>query len=485
MVMKSLVFLSLFVALSTFAAESMKDSPDLDQCEHRSNNRATTDVQLTSAHGTRPIQRTLAALEKSTAQNPARVRVLFYGQSIVGQQWHPLVMAELKRRYPTVIFEVQNRAIGGFTSPDLIRTAESDLYPYYPDLLFFHVYGPMDKYEGIIRKVRQVTTAEIVLWTSHLDRKESDSREKIEQAAREQNARSKAIFDIANRYGCMVIDLRKKWAKMMLDKGYTPDDLLTDGIHMKTSAAGFSSYAKFICEELVRMPGAVGDAGYCGEIESIPLTDSRIRRGADGSLSLTFSGNRVVAVANGRGCGKFGITLDGRNPREFSEMFYTTRPSTFVSWMPMVKHVDVADGVLPVEEDWTLTFIEGTKSLGKPVHYKVEGSVTGFDGEGWNTNDFRSISGRAKIAQSDFHTWQYGYFVKQLNHKDKDSAPGQTVKWSVKPLFVNPYDAQQSQNAHTVIVQNCANCQHQLLLKPLDGGDCGIDGFIVYRPAGK
>lgn len=54
---------------------------------------------------------------------------------------------------------------GGFTSPALIRTAEHNLYPWYPDLLVFHVYGPVAPYEEIIRRVRAGARAEIVLWT--------------------------------------------------------------------------------------------------------------------------------------------------------------------------------------------------------------------------------------------------------------------------------------------------------------------------------
>ena len=70
-------------------------------------------------------------------------------------------------------FMFHNAAIGGFISPALIRTAEHDLYPWYPDILVFHVYGPVDKYEEIIRNVRARTTAEIVLWTSHLSARET------------------------------------------------------------------------------------------------------------------------------------------------------------------------------------------------------------------------------------------------------------------------------------------------------------------------
>ena len=33
------------------------------------------------------IQRTMKALEESTAENPAHLRVMFYGQSITAQRW--------------------------------------------------------------------------------------------------------------------------------------------------------------------------------------------------------------------------------------------------------------------------------------------------------------------------------------------------------------------------------------------------------------
>ncbi len=220
-----------------------------------------------------PIQRTLNALEKSTAANPARVRMLFYGQSIVEQGWHTNIVRQLKERYPTAILEVENRAIGGFTSPT-------------------------EKYEAIIRKVRETTTAEIVLWTSHLDKKEAESRESIEGLLAEPDTRSKAIKDIAARYGCLFVDLRKKWCRMMLDTGTGCDVLLMDGIHMRPDGPAFGYYSNFIAEELVRIPETNGEPKFSGTITEIPVTDSRVKSAADGSLRLEFEGNRVVAVSD-------------------------------------------------------------------------------------------------------------------------------------------------------------------------------------------
>jgi hypothetical protein len=104
------------------------------------------------------IQRTMKQLSDSTPEHPARVRVLSYGQSITAQPWTSAVKKELKQRFPSVQFEFHNPAIGGCKSPSLVRTAEPDLYPWYPDLLIFHVYGPMEPYEEIIRKTRERMT---------------------------------------------------------------------------------------------------------------------------------------------------------------------------------------------------------------------------------------------------------------------------------------------------------------------------------------
>jgi hypothetical protein len=167
-------------------------------------------------------------------------------------------------------------------------------------------------------------------------------------------------------------------------------------------------------------------------------------------------------------------------------MYFTTRPSKMLSWMPMIKHVEIApDGAGPVVEDWTLTYIDGTMPLGNPIHYKVEGSVTGFDGEGWNTNDFKSVSGRVVIKKADFHSWQYRYFIKE-GHGDKkrDSVPGQKITWSTRALFTDPFPAGMP-DARTTLVQNCANGRHLLSIRPQVGGKVGVKSFIVYAPAKK
>lgn len=107
-------------------------------------------------------------LATSTSEVRNTVRILFYGQSITEQKWTDLVTADLKTRFPHAMIVSENRSLAGFSSQLLVKTAESELYVFQPDLLIFHVYGAHDKYEQIIRRVRERTTSEILIQTDHV-----------------------------------------------------------------------------------------------------------------------------------------------------------------------------------------------------------------------------------------------------------------------------------------------------------------------------
>ena len=97
----------------------------------------------------RNIQRTMTLLATSSPTHRNKVRILFYGQSITEQEWWHAVADDLRRRFPYADLVIENRALGGFSSQLLVKTAETDLYSYYPDLMIFHVYGAHNDYEDI------------------------------------------------------------------------------------------------------------------------------------------------------------------------------------------------------------------------------------------------------------------------------------------------------------------------------------------------
>ena len=421
------------------------------------------------------IQRTMKKLEESTKENPSYVRILFYGQSIVAQGWRDDLMKYLKEKYPTVVFDVKSRAIGGFEAGNLIRTAESDLYPFYPDLLFFHVYGELDKYEQIVKNTRERTSAEIVLWTSHLN-----ASQKAEKMLEQRDKRSLAIMEIAKRNSCMVIDLNKKWSEMLLANKWKSSELLRDGIHLNEK--GVKYYAGFIAEELVRIKGAEGVAEVSGTITEVPFESDMVKKNSDGSVELTFEGNRVVAIPDGKQLGKMNILLDGKSPAAYPEMYANTRPSTLVMWMPMIRCVERKDGVLPIAQNWELIYTEGTKREG-PVAYKVKGSVTGEDGYGRSDEDFVSNSGQVVIKTADFHgNQQYKRFLKNPRFSNNYARVGQKIKWKTYPLHSEMFSSAKTER-RVVIVQNCENTKHTLKFIPTKNAKIGISKFVIYKPA--
>ncbi len=411
------------------------------------------------------IQRTMTRIAQSTPQNPATVRFQFYGQSITAQAWTGLVGKDLAERFPSVKFTFHNPAIGGFTSPALIRTAEHDLYPWYPDILVFHVYGPVDKYEEIIRNVRARTTAEIVLWTSHLSAAETLDKNP------DDDARIVAIRAIAKKYDCLLIDVRKKWIAYIEEHHLEPRALLNDSVHLNPE--GVKLMASFIGSELLHAPGLATTA-QAGTVTDIPLDSPAVARNAAGDLTLAFTGNRVVAVSGAGGEGSANVLLDGEPLDARPELWAVTRPSTGPQiWMPAIKQISFEKALLA--EDWTLTCLNDSTPDAKKIHFKVTGSLTGDDGEGFSTERFVSKSGRVVIEPADWHlVWSLGY--KKLTLPE-----GFQVKWKTYPLFTAKYEPQPA-GAETVLVQNCTSTTHKLTLKG-STGNLGITGFRVDAPA--
>lgn len=424
--------------------------------------------KIVSNPSVKNIQRTMKALEESTLANPARVRVLFYGQSIVCQEWTALVQKKLKEKYPTVKFTFQNNAIGGYTSERLVRTAESDLYPWYPDLLFFHVYGGIEKYEEIVRTVREKTSAEIILWTSHLSANQ-DPKAMIAQ----RDQRSKDILAIAEKYNCMVIDLNKKWCELLNKNQWPAQKLLRDQVHLTPEGCGY--YAKFICEELQRLPKFEKIESTSGTIDTFDSSDSRVVKNTDGTYSVKFRGNRISVIPGKDSAknAKATILLDGKDPASLKDLWANSRTSLCPKWMPSI--YSVRFNVPLVEESWTLSAFPDSSADGQRIHYKVEGSLTGPDGEGFSTEDFTSPSGRVVIPKGSFNT-MFGYFKMDLPKDYK-------VTWKSLPLFTNPLtftDSAIESGAPLVLVQNCSNDSHVLTIIP--DGKISFELFIVNTP---
>jgi hypothetical protein len=428
----------------------------------------------TNAHG-RSIQRTMALLATSTPEKRNTVRILFYGQSITEQKWWQAVADDLRRQFPNANLVIENRAIGGHSSQLLVKTAEADLYPFYPDLLIFHVYGSHVDYESILRRVRERTTAEILMQTDHIT-KDEDLNEETDPAKltpKQWNAWMNHAFlpSTAARYGAELCDQHTIWKHYLREFNLPPSALLSDGVHL-------NDHGCFLMAECVK--------AYLRYDSSWPTNDwsDRVKtftvgreiHWQDGRLKLEFEGNRVDVVVAKGSAAPARVLIDGRKPSEFPELYGFTRTTAFPNsnW-PMLLRVSSEKPL--VAEDWTLT-LHGSPTNAQSVSFEIVGSKTGPDGEGRAGQRFVSRSGRVVIEPGD---WNLDYCLKVFQ---RPLPADFQVQWKAlfrgTDEFISPGVSDPTLEATVTLAQGLANTKHQVEIT----GDAGtpIAAVRVYRP---
>ena len=434
------------------------------------------------------IQRTMTLLATSTPEHRNHVRILFYGQSVTRNPWWQDVAEYLRRTYPHADLEIENRAIGGYSAPVLIRTAEFDLYPYYPDLLIFHVYGGVEggEQEKIIQKLRRTTTAEVLLWTSHfrwprgVPRDGDPNDPAVQKLSEPDEVRSEMIRRIADKYGCELAEVRERLRQYLKEHHLFPQDTLNDTVHP-------NKLGNFLIAELLK-PSLRYDPKFPNDmwkdmVRDVPVDDPRVRRRADGSLELSFEGNRIDVIPQqppaGQSAGSARVLLDGKSPSEFPELYYHARPSNAPhdAVRPAINHIGHLKPL--VLEKWTARLLacDPEKNL---LRYEVIGSQTGPDGQGDHLKRFVSKSGRVVIEP---RMWMVCWAVK---YRKRPLPENFEVTWEVKPLFKDLYEppklVEPAKESAVTLVQGVSNARHTLRLIPNGNGPVVIKAFRVYCP---
>jgi len=436
-----------------------------------------------SAFGT-GIQRTMTLLATSTPEHRHTVKVLFYGQSITEQGWWKIVADDLRARFPNADLVIENRAIGGFASQLLVKTAEADLYPFYPDLMIFYVYGSHIDYESIIKRTRERTTAEILMQNDHVtndkDFDELTDRAQIRPDGKMWNSFMNFVFlpDTAKKYGCELCDERAEWKAYLKENKLAPKDLLRDGVHLNDH--GCYLMAEFVKERLRYLPKAPQDA-WKDLVRTYEVGKDVKWEG--GTLALDVDGNRIDLLA-AKGDGKAApakVLIDGKKPSEFPGCYAATRTTAYPqsSW-PCLKRV-MAEKPL-VLEDWTVR-LKDVSDDGKQAKFEVIGSKTGPDGEGTAAEKFVSKSGRVVIEPDD---WNLAFCRDVFK---RPLPQGFEVKWKIVPMFVDEYAApevkDETKETVVTIAQGLPNGRHTLKVLAEAGGQPAIRAVRVYRPPVK
>ena len=305
-------------------------------------------------------------LATSTPEQRNTVRILFYGQCITEQKWAKLVEEDLRRRFPHANLIIENRALGGFASQMLVKTAETDLYPFQPDLLIFHVYGAHDKYEDIIRRTRERTTAEILMQNDHVtkpaDFTEETDPAKLPPAGKHWDAfmNHNWLPSLARKYGAELCDQRALWKAYLTENQLEPKALLRDSVHL-------NAHGEWLMAECVKAylrydpqarPVAAEDWVKTYEV-------GKDVRWTDGKLRLEFEGNRVeVDLQTGAAPRPPPCALMAASRPNLPELYGFTRAVTqpegkwLVKW-PVIAPIGSQKPLLV--EDWTLAVTQGRR----------------------------------------------------------------------------------------------------------------------------
>ncbi len=418
------------------------------------------------------IQRTMTLLATSTPAHRNKVRILFYGQSITEQEWSKQVADDLRKRFPNADLEIENKAIGGFASQLLIRPAEHDLYPFYPDLMIFHVYGANGEYEQIIKSTRSRTTAEVLMQKDHVTQWPPAVPDQTKDKGMwwDDMMNNHFLPEIAQKYGCGIADDRTPWLDYLKTNHYEPRQLLKDGVHLNDH--GNFLMAALVERNLIYRPDLPKD-NWKNLVRSYKIgTDIKPK---DGRLTFEFEGNRIdlMPTRNAKVGTQARILIDGKKPSDFPELYAITRPAPG-PWSPLAVVRVNHDSPLIVE-DWTLK-VTSVNPDSTHWTFDVDGSVTGADGSGNNDTPFTSKSGRVRIDPE-------GFF------RNGTIPVGYAIKWKVyrlnSDMFTVPPMPDAAREYPTTIAQGLANTKHKLEVVADAQGSFPIGSIRIYQPPVK
>jgi hypothetical protein len=431
-----------------------------------------------TTHWGTQIQHTMELLATSTPENRKAVKILFYGQSIVGTQWHTFVERALRERYPYADLTVENRALGGYSAEYLVKTVELDVLQSQPDLVVFHVYGDHIQYEKIIHTIRQRTAAEVMVMTDHWKRSDwKDGGLKLNNWA--------GFYDrflplVAKKYACELVDVRGPWKAVLEGNGWKPDELLRDDVHLND--AGRELMAQLALRQMLYRPEleTVYSKGLAKTLSvSTKETPGDLNWNGN-TLDFAFEGSRIDLLREHAGGASCTVTIDGKAPSAIPELTVHARTTSIVEPYEWPELMRIGFAKIPEPQIWTLTIDSVDDIAHKAISFSLEGSVTGPDGRGSNLRDFVSKSGQVTIAADDWALKRKGQAFK-----DGLVKPGMKIRWETMRLADDLYFPSgllelDRPVVHT-LVGGLPNTKHTVKLVS-DGIPPPITAICIYRP---
>lgn len=417
------------------------------------------------------INRSLSLLHNSTIDKPYELEIFFYGQSIVGGMNSKRLVDSLQKIFPYTNLTHDNKAIGGFQIPSLIKTANHDVYHENPDLIIFHAYSGIKDglFDSLIQTIRRRLSSDIILFDHHYVWDTSGS--KLDSKNTIDSLESIAIKEIAKKYNCAYINVREQWAQYLNENNLGANVLIGNTIDSEVhpNEEGKKLLRNIILSSILEKEYKKYDPNQDKLRQSILIKNKRK------FYKKKFTGNRVDLISDTivDPETEIQVLIDGKPPSAFRNSYYISRPSIgYNSWMPMIKKVSFGKK-FPRSEEWLLTINEVDRENRK-FKYKLEGSITGFDGEGNSESDFVSNSNRISIDKEDFYLFDIERIIGldtpknyQVNFKVIQTAKD-TIQLSSKKTKYQLFSDINSE-------------EHTLKLKFLKG-NTKLKKLIIYKP---
>ena len=313
---------------------------------------------------------------------------------------------------------------------------------------------------------------------------------------------SVALRDVCRKHGVEFVENRRELAEYLKRIGRKPSALLGDSAHQNEHGlcCTWDNIVRHIARPerfnydfqsrerrlLVSPPTKSG-------MESVvlsngwPAADGMVRASKPGErIKVEFTGNRIDMLGRAvKGGGTIRVLIDGQ-PAHQAPIFYSTsvkaQPKSF-PWKivgpgpgDVGPHaVELATNLVP--QTWTITLTSETGD------YRLEGSVTGPDGEGNSTKPFTSRSGQIHI---DPDLWR---FNRQENKGEftYGNRAGDKYTFDVYRSAIGQvsFSAAEPGPLHRPLVENLPNGKHTLEIVTQGDGDMAIESFYVFQPPEK
>lgn len=366
-----------------------------------------------------------------------------------------------------------------------------------PDLIFTYTNGSLDGLDALLTEIRRSTTADVIVPSLHFFQGSKITPEGIEVF---EGVPIEKVREVCRKHGAEFVENRRELAEYLQQAGLEPAALVGDPVHQNQHGRiriwdnicrHIAKPARFNYEPesrerriAVAPPASTGTeqvttTGPWTASDGMLCTAQK-----DACLKVCFTGNRIDLIGRKTpGGGTARLLIDGV-PADQTPAFHTTyiEPKPAV-WPRALKGpgpgdvaphaVELRAGAVP--QTWTITMTSDTGD------YRLDGSVTGADGEGNVAQPFVSRSGQIAINPK---LWRHARTERKDSPVIYGNGTGDTFTFEVYHCASGTvsFRSEQQELLCQPLVQNLTNGPHTVEIISTGDGEVSIEALYVFQP---